>query len=90
MNKFSEALDKFLDVKVCLRDMLDLTFVNHQTLCKARHGKSNIRRSTARLFLAAAEKIVENKKRELDNALTAMKRAYADEFINRRDVKEGA
>lgn len=80
MSKFSEALDKLLDVKVYAKDLVDLTFVNNETLRNARRGKTTIRRSTAVLFLAAARKIVERKKRELDESLAAMEKAYLEEF----------
>lgn len=80
MSKFAMALDRLLNVKVYSQDMIDLTFVNKQTLRYARQGKSNIRRSTAILFLAAARKIVEHKKKELDESLAAMEKAYAEEF----------
>jgi hypothetical protein len=80
MSKFAKSLDGLLKIKVYAKDMIDLTFVTDETLRNARRGKTNIRRSTAVLFLAAARKIVERKKRELDEALAAMEKAYAEEF----------
>lgn len=88
MNKFAMALDRLLNVKVYSNDMIDLTFVNKQTLRNCRYGKSNVRRSTAVLFLAAARKIVERKKRELDESLAAMEKAYVEEFKTRAEVNE--
>ena len=80
MSKFAEALNALLNVRVVNQDIRDLTFVTEQTLRHARHGKTNLRRSTAVLFLSAAKKIVERKKRELDKCLAAMENAYVEEF----------
>ena len=90
MSKFSNSLDKFLNVRIHSQEMLDITFVSRNTLREARHGRTNIRRSTAILLLSAARKITERKKRELDEYLAELEQAYEEEFKTRSKVNKNA